>query len=66
MGSVKYHFKELSKVYLPTFDGGPNSNVAERWLSQIENKFQTMMVPEDIRPQVVTSFLVKQRNGGMV
>lgn len=58
VGSLKYHFKELSQINVPTFDGSPNPNVVERWLSQVEKKFQTIQVPDGIRSQVVTSFLV--------
>mgnify|MGYP004715235807 CR=1 FL=1 len=56
--NLKHHFTDLSKVNLPTFDGTTDPNLVEQWLSNVEKKFKTMQVSEDIKPQVVTSFLV--------
>ena len=52
----------MKRVHVPTFDGTPNSDLAEKWLDEIENNFALLQVPEDIKHLIIKPFLVGEAN----
>lgn len=55
---VKYHYNALNKAFMPTFEGQVDPLEAEKWLRQVEKKFLMQAVPEEVKPMLISSYLV--------
>ncbi|KAL0409461.1 UNVERIFIED_CONTAM: hypothetical protein Sradi_1880500 [Sesamum radiatum] len=55
---TKTHYEALRRAHVPTFDGTHDPEVVQAWLKQMEDNFELMEVPIEIRPRVVVPFLV--------
>ena len=42
-----------------TFDGSPNLDKVEKWLGEVETNFKLLQVPEEVKHEIITSFLVE-------
>ncbi|XP_027067436.1 uncharacterized protein [Coffea arabica] len=49
-------------VHVPTFDGTPDSDSAEKWLDEIENNFALLQVPKEMKHLIIKPFLVREVN----
>ena len=49
----------MKKVQVPTFDGSPNPDKTEKWLGEVETKFKLLQVPEEVKHEIITPFLVE-------
>ncbi|XP_073022270.1 uncharacterized protein [Primulina eburnea] len=55
---TKYHYEALKKARVPTFEGGPDPETAQKWLKEMETNLRLMEVPQDTRVEVSIPFLV--------
>ncbi|PIN03151.1 hypothetical protein CDL12_24332 [Handroanthus impetiginosus] len=55
---TKFHFEALKRAQVPTFDGTHDPEIVQRWLKEMEDNFDLMEVPLEVRPKVVVPFLV--------
>ncbi|XP_027103197.2 uncharacterized protein [Coffea arabica] len=52
----------MKRVHVPTFDGTPDPNLAEKWLDEIEINFTLLQVPEEMKHLIIKPFLVGEAN----
>ncbi|KAL0448684.1 UNVERIFIED_CONTAM: hypothetical protein Slati_1424800 [Sesamum latifolium] len=55
---TKTHYEAFRRAHMPTFDESHDLEVVQAWLKQMEDNFELMEVPIEIRPRVVVLFLV--------
>ncbi|PIN16986.1 hypothetical protein CDL12_10354 [Handroanthus impetiginosus] len=55
---TKFHFKALKRAQVPTFDRTQDPEVVQRWFKEMEDNFDLMEVPFEVRPKVVVPFLM--------
>ncbi|XP_073307141.1 uncharacterized protein [Primulina huaijiensis] len=54
---IKYHYESLRRNRVPIFDGNPDPEVSRNWLKNVETQLHLLEIPEELRVEVVTSFL---------
>ncbi|KAG8372395.1 hypothetical protein BUALT_Bualt12G0061800 [Buddleja alternifolia] len=55
---TKAHYKTLKRAHVPTFNGNYDPEGAKKWLKEIEDNFELMEIPMEVRPKVVVPILV--------
>ncbi|KAG8372413.1 hypothetical protein BUALT_Bualt12G0063600 [Buddleja alternifolia] len=55
---IKAHYETLRKAHVPTFDGDHDPKGAQKWLKEIEDNFELIEIPIEVRPKVIVPFLV--------
>nr|XP_027076961.1 uncharacterized protein LOC113700701 [Coffea arabica] len=61
-GGTQSYYEKMKRVHVPTFDGTPDPDLAEKWLDEIENNFALLQVPEEMKHLIVKPFLVREAN----
>lgn len=54
---IKYHYESLRRKQVPTFNDNTDPETSHNWLKQIETQLQLLEVPEELKMNVITSFL---------
>lgn len=55
---TRYFFSELKRSRVPSFEGGPDPDKADKWLDEVENCFELLQVPEKVKTQIIRPFLI--------
>ncbi|XP_073046190.1 uncharacterized protein [Primulina eburnea] len=52
------HYEALRRARVPNFDGSTDPEVGHNWMKEVENHLRLLEVPQRIRVDVITPFLV--------
>ncbi|XP_073304524.1 uncharacterized protein [Primulina huaijiensis] len=55
---TKQHYEALRRAKVPNFDGSSDPEVGQNWMKEVENHLRLLEVPQEIRVDVITPFLV--------
>ncbi|XP_073061989.1 uncharacterized protein [Primulina eburnea] len=55
---TKQHYEALRRARVPNFDGSTDPEVGQNWMKEVENHLRLLEVPQRIRVEVITPFLV--------
>ncbi|XP_073300244.1 uncharacterized protein [Primulina huaijiensis] len=55
---TKQHYEYLQRARVPNFDGSFDPEVGQNWMKEVENHLRLLEVPQEIKIDVITSFLV--------
>lgn len=47
----------MKKARIPNFEGGSDPDIAEKWLKEVQNNFELIQIPEEMKAQVIKPFL---------
>lgn len=59
---TRFFFMELKRVQVPSFEGGPDPDEAEKWLDEVEKYFELIQVPDEMKAHVIRPFLIGEAN----
>ncbi|XP_073288809.1 uncharacterized protein [Primulina huaijiensis] len=55
---TKHHYEALRRARVSNFDGSSDPEVGRNWMKEVENHLRLLVVPQGIRVDVITPFLV--------
>ncbi|XP_073051214.1 uncharacterized protein [Primulina eburnea] len=57
---TKQHYESLRRARVPNFDGSSDPEVGQNWMKEVENHQRLLEVPQAIKVDVITPFLVER------